>query len=131
MSKKTSAQIIGAMGEDAAERYLKKEGYTVVGRNYRCRSGEIDIIASDGKYIVFAEVKTRSINSLDRPGAWVDRKKQNKIITSAYMYLDDNDTDLQPRFDVIEVVYDNVTGMIISVEHIEDAFMQEGDYSVF
>lgn len=131
MSKRTAAQIIGDMGENAAEKYLKNKGYTVVERNYRCRSGEIDIIAKDNKYIVFAEVKTRGINSLERPGAWVDRKKQKKIITAAYMYLDENVTDLQPRFDVIEVVYDNVTRMIISVEHIEDAFMQEGDYSVF
>ncbi len=131
MNRKTEAQSIGDMGENAAEKYLKNKGYTVVGRNYRCCSGEIDIIAKYDKYIVFAEVKTRSINSLDRPGAWVDRKKQKKIITAAYMYLVENDTDLQPRFDVIEVVYDNITGVIISVEHIEDAFMQEGDYSAF
>ncbi len=131
MSKRTSAQITGDMGERAAERYLKNKGYSVVERNYRCRSGEIDIIARDGKYIVFAEVKTRSINSVDRPGAWVDRKKQKKVITAAYVYLEENDTELQPRFDVVEIVYDNVTGMIISVEHIEDAFMQEGDYPAF
>ena len=131
MSKRTAAQIIGDMGENAAEKYLKNKGYTIVGRNYRCGSGEIDIIASDSKYIVFAEVKTRSINSIDRPVAWVDRKKQKKIIMAAYMYLEKNNIELQPRFDVIEVVYDNITRMIISVEHIEDAFMQEGDYSAF
>lgn len=131
MSKKTVAQVIGEMGENAAVKYLQNKGYVVVERNYRCHCGEIDIIAKDNKYIVFAEVKTRSIKSIDRPGAWVDRKKQNKIISAAYMYLDENDTDLQPRFDVIEVVYDNVTGVIVSVEHIDDAFMQEGDYSVF
>ncbi len=131
MSKRTAAQIIGDMGENAAEKYLKNKGYTIVGRNYRCRSGEIDIIAKDNKYIVFAEVKTRSINSIDRPVAWVDRKKQKKIIMAAYMYLEKNNIELQPRFDVIEVVYDNITRMIISVEHIEDAFMQEGDYSAF
>lgn len=131
MSKRTAAQIIGDMGENAAEKYLKNKGYTVVGRNYRCGIGEIDIIASNSKYIVFAEVKTRSINSIDRPVAWVDRKKQKKIIMAAYMYLEKNNIELQPRFDVIEVVYDNITRMIISVEHIEDAFMQEGDYSAF
>lgn len=122
---KTAARKIGDFGENIAAAYLQKKGYYVVERNYRCRYGEIDIIARDGQYIVFVEVKTRSTDSLGRPSEWVDKRKQKKLLTTAYMYLEENETDLQPRFDVIEVVYDKITKAAVSVEHIESAFIQE------
>lgn len=131
MAEKTKAKKIGDLGENAAECYLNKNGYRILARNYRKRSGEIDIISVDGEYIVFAEVKTRNIDSLDRPSSFVDIRKQKKIILTAAQFLEENDVDLQPRFDVIEVVYDKCTESIVDIEHIENAFIQTEDYAAF
>ena len=131
MSNKTAAQKTGDLGEKAAESYLNKKGFETVGRNYHSRYGEIDIIAQNEQYIVFAEVKTRSTAAIDRPSAWVDKRKQKKLIVTATIYLECNPTELQPRFDVIEVIYDKKTKVIVSIEHIENAFIQEDGYAAF
>lgn len=114
----------GQSGEDAAADYLCARGYTIVGRNFRTRCGEIDIIASDGYYIVFAEVKTRRRGSMLLPREAVDAKKQRKIIDAAKLYLSGHNIgELQPRFDVIEVT--TRTGAAFSAEEInqiENAF---------
>ena len=94
----------GRLGEKAAADFLCGKGYTVAEKNYHSRFGEIDIIASDNRYIVFAEVKTRPRGSLLLPREAVDAKKQSRLIKTAMMYLSCHDIgDLQPRFDVIEV----------------------------
>ncbi|MBR2177360.1 MAG: YraN family protein [Clostridia bacterium] len=131
MAEKTQTQKIGDMGESAAASYLIRHGYTIVMRNYRLPCGEIDIIAKNKQYIVFAEVKTRAADALDRPSAWVDKRKQKKLIRTASVYLENSSLDLQPRFDVIEVVYDKKTKVIVSIEHIENAFIQQDDYAAF
>ncbi len=131
MSNKTAAQKTGDFGERAAESFLVKKGFEIVGRNYHSRYGEIDIIAQNKQYIVFAEVKTRSTAAIDRPGAWVDIRKQKKLMKTAAVYLDSSPTELQPRFDVIEVVYEKNTKVIVSIEHIENAFIQEDGYAAF
>ncbi len=131
MAEKTSKRKIGDMGEAAADRYLNKKGFRTLARNYRTAGGEIDVIAADSEYIVFAEVKTREVNAFERPSSAVDIRKQKKIILTAAQYLEENAVDLQPRFDVIEVVYDKRTGVIVSIEHIENAFIQTDDYAAF
>ncbi len=131
MAAMTDAKRIGNMGEAAAEGYLRKKGYEILARNYHIPGGEIDIIAADKEYIIFAEVKTRNASSIARPSAWVNKRKQKKLILTASQYIEENDCELQPRFDVIEVVYDMHTEIIVSIEHIEDAFMQTGDYAVY
>lgn len=131
MSNKTAAQKTGDFGERAAESFLVKKGFEIVGRNYHSRYGEIDIIAQNKQYIVFAEIKTRSTAAIDRPGAWVDIRKQKKLMKTAAVYLDSSPTELQPRFDVIEVVYEKNTKVIVSIEHIENAFIQEDGYAAF
>lgn len=114
----------GRLGEEAAADFLRSKGCEIVEKNYRCRFGEIDIIAKDGNYIVFAEVKTRPVNSMLLPREAVDAKKRAKIITAAKIYLSGHDTgNLQPRFDVIEVV--TSPGKRFKVERInqiENAF---------
>jgi Predicted endonuclease distantly related to archaeal Holliday junction resolvase len=94
----------GRLGEDAAAGYLCQKGYTIVQKNFRTRFGEIDIIACNAAYIVFAEVKTRKRNALLLPREAVDEKKQRRLIKATLDYLSTHGIgDLQPRFDVIEV----------------------------
>ncbi len=131
MAEKTKAKKIGDIGETVARQYLCKKGYHILEKNYRIPGGEIDIIACDRECVVFVEVKTRNTSSLDRPSTWVDRRKQKKLMLTAVHYLEENETDLQPRFDVIEVIYDKRTEMIVSIEHIENAFIQTDDYAVY
>lgn len=111
---------LGAMAERKAANYLTKKGYTLLEANYTCRFGEIDLVLKNSKYLVFAEVKMRNENSIARPREFVDLKKQKKIIAAAQMYLSVNPTNLQPRFDVIEVFSKN--SKIKSVKHLENAF---------
>lgn len=69
----------GDIGEKFTERYLKKNGYKILERNYRQKCGEIDIIAQKGEYIIFTEVKTRAANFIARPYEAVDRRKISRI----------------------------------------------------
>ena len=128
MKNKTEAKTIGDMGENAAAHMLSEKGFQIIKRNYHSRYGEIDIIAVNDKYIVFAEVKTRNTSSIARPSEWVDKRKQKKIISTALIYLQENITDLQPRFDVIEVEYEKTTLSVVNVNHIENAFDCGGYY---
>jgi putative endonuclease len=112
----------GPFGEDFAAEYLKGKGFRVLERNYRSRFGEIDIIAEDGQYIVFAEVKTRRIPSLAEPEASVTPGKQKKIAKTALLYLQKHPTRLQPRFDVIGIVTAGRKPAVRSLHHIKNAF---------
>lgn len=115
--------MVGAWGESVAAQYLRSKKYTVLGSGYRCRFGEIDLIVADKKYIVFVEVKLRKSDKFARAAEFVDYYKQNRIRTTASMYLSQNPTHLQPRFDVIEVYapegYETKNPVI---HHLEGAF---------
>ena len=114
----------GRFGEDAAADFLCGEGYVIVERNFRCRFGEIDIIATYGNYICFTEVKTRRRNSMLLPREAVDAKKQARIIMATKMYLSCHNIDeFQPRFDVIEVTtLHGETFKVDKINLIENAF---------
>ena len=107
---------LGKIGENTAADILSAEGYRVLRRNYRCREGEVDIIASKGPVISFIEVKTRSSRLYGRPCEAVDLTKQKHIRKAAYSYLKEMERNgyvpNKISFDVIEVV----------VEHIKGAF---------
>lgn len=119
----------GAMGEILAARFLRQKGYAIQSSNFRCRFGEIDIIATDKRYIVFAEVKTRKENSRYLPREAVTVGKQRKLLQTTAMYMSRFPTSLQPRFDVIEVVTANDDPMkIIEINHIMGAY-EAGDLS--
>lgn len=111
---------LGVIAERKSANYLRKKGYKIISSNYRTKMGEIDLIAVDKKYIVFVEVKMRNENSIALPREFVDYKKQQKIIATSQQYLANYPTNLQPRFDVIEVFSDK--GKIKSVKHLENAF---------
>ena len=107
----------GASYEIKAEEYLIKKGYKILERNFRNRSGEIDIIAKDGEYFCFVEVKYRTTNDFGSPLEAVDYRKQNQIRKVALYYLMKNKLSewIPCRFDVIGFEGEKMT-------HIKDAF---------
>ena len=116
-------KLLGVFGEDAACEYLKKRGYRILGRNYACRQGEVDIIARKGRYIVFAEVKLRKNAGFGAAAEFVTAAKQRRIIFAARRWLMENPTDLQPRFDVIEVYApEGLQTKRPEINHLEDAY---------
>ena len=117
----------GAAGEILAARFLRDKGYTILSSNFRCRHGEIDIIAEKKGVIAFVEVKTRSQNSMYSPREAVTAAKQSRLIQTAAIYFSKFPSDLQPRFDVIEVITDSPTSMkAIEINHILGAY-EAGD----
>ena len=117
------SKMLGSWGEALAAEYLKKKKYRLVAMNYSCRYGEIGVIVADRKYLVFVEVKLRKTDAFARAAEHVDYHKQNRIRTTAQMYLSQNPTDLQPRFDVIEIYAPEGTETKHPrINHLEDAF---------
>ena len=115
--------MLGAWGEAVAAEYLRKKRYEIVAAGYRCRYGEIDLIVKDRKYLVFVEVKLRKSDDFARAMEHVDRRKQDKIRITASVYLSQNPTTLQPRFDVIEIYAPQGTSTLKpQINHMEDAF---------
>ena len=98
-----TSKITGAWGEALAAQYLRKKHYRLVASGYRCRFGEIDLIVKDRKNLVFVEVKLRKSGNFAAAREYVDRHKQDRLRSTASMYLSQNPTKLQPRFDVIEI----------------------------
>ena len=115
--------ITGAWGEAKAAEFLRKKHYSLVASGYYCKFREIDLIVKDRKYLVFVEVKLRKNAKFAQALEYVDRKKQDRIRTTASIYLAENPTKLQPRFDVIEIYAPQGT-MTPNPEiyHLEDAF---------
>ena len=115
--------LYGAWGEALAAEYLRKKRYTVVAAGFHCRYGEIDLIVQDKKYLVFVEVKLRKSADFAKAMEYVDRRKQDRIRITASMYLSQNPTRLQPRFDVIEIYAPEGTSTLHpEIRHMEDAF---------
>lgn len=115
--------ISGAWGEYVAAEYLKKKRYKLLSCGYRSRFGEIDLIVSNRKYLVFVEVKLRKSDSFAQAHEFVDLHKQDRLRTTAHMYLSQNPTKLQPRFDVVEIYApDGTHTESPRILHIEDAF---------
>ncbi len=111
---------LGKKGEDAAEHYLRKQGYHIVERNWTFDKYEIDIIAEDEEFIIFVEVKTRSSSIWGNPEDAVSKGKIKRIVAAADFYLKENDIDRPARFDVIAAIWD---GKSFEIEHIDDAFL--------
>lgn len=116
----------GKIGEDYAVALLIQKEYQIIERNYHSRFGEIDIIAKNNEYIIFAEVKTRDENFSVSPMEAVTVRKQRKILKTALLYLQLHETELQPRFDVIGIITKSNAFTVKSVEYIENAFTGGG-----
>ncbi len=100
----------GTHYEDVAAAYLTDLGYRIIARNYRCRMGEIDLVAREGKYLVFAEVKERSSSFCGYGSESVDRRKQERILRTARYYMMKKRVDqfMPVRFDVVAIDRGNI-----------------------
>lgn len=117
-------KILGAWGEAQAAEYLQKMKYKLEASGFRCRYGEIDLIVSNKKYLVFVEVKLRKTNQFAEAKEFVDYYKQQRLRTTADFYLSQYPTELQPRFDVIEIYAPQGTATRSpEIRHLEDAFI--------
>lgn len=118
-----TSRLSGAWGEALAADFLRKRRYKIVAAGYRSRFGEIDLIAHNKQYLVFVEVKLRKNADFAAAREYVNRAKQDRIRMTASMYLSQNPTKLQPRFDVVEI-YAPQGAMTDKPEitHLEDAF---------
>ena len=97
-------RLLGRWGEALAAEALRKRGRRILAAGYRCRFGEVDLIAADDKYLCFVEVKLRKDDSFAAGREAVDLRKQRKLRTTAECWLAERgDGGLQPRFDVVEI----------------------------
>ena len=115
--------LSGAWGEALAAKYLTKKRYKIIATNFRSRFGEIDLIVSNRNYLVFVEVKLRKSDQFATAREFVDYRKQDRIRTTAAIFLSEFPTELQPRFDVIEIYAPEGTAtQYPQIYHLEDAF---------
>jgi putative endonuclease len=112
---------VGSRGEELASAFLERNGLKIVERNFRCKGGEIDIIAQDGKSLVFVEVKSRKNLAYGVPQLAVTPFKQRQISKAALTWLAKNrQQDAPARFDVIAIILTSDT--TFQLEHIRNAF---------
>ena len=110
----------GKQGEEIAVKYLTDKGYEILERNWRNRHKEIDIIAKDGDELVIVEVKCRKSSNYGDPDLAVNKQKQRLLVAAANAYIFRNKLDVDTRFDIVSIVFDDGKPQI---EHIEDAFL--------
>jgi len=113
----------GRFGEVEAEAALRRSGMRILERRWRCRAGEVDLIAEDGEVLVFVEVKTRRGRGFGEPWEAVDRRKQHRVARVAAAYVRSRECGRRERlcrFDVVEVLADEVGPP--RIRHWEDAF---------
>ncbi len=103
MSAGGDRTLLGRWGEGLAAQDLRRRGCTIVAAGWRCRMGEIDLIAADKTYLRFVEVKLRKDDRFAQAREAVDYRKQQKLKAAASLYLAQHPTRLQPRFDVVEI----------------------------
>lgn len=118
---------IGNLGESAVCRYLEARGYKILDRNYRIRGGELDIVAEHCDELCFVEVKTRRIGSMGSGDEAVDRRKQERIIRTAYRWCETHEIDETRyiiRYDI--AVVDLLNGVVMDIDYLENAFDESG-----
>ena len=118
-----TSKLAGAWGEALAAEYLRKKHYKIIASGYHSRFGEIDLIVKNRKFLVFVEVKLRRSARFAQAREYVDVRKQDRLRMTASIYLSENPTNLQPRFDVIEIYAPEGTATVSpEINHMEDAF---------
>ena len=117
------ARLLGSWGEGLVADDLREKGWSILGMNYRCRFGEIDVIAERDGMLAFVEVKLRKSDRFAPGRAFVTAEKQRKLRMAAECFLMENPTGLQPRFDVAEIYAPEGRGTRApTITYIENAF---------
>jgi putative endonuclease len=118
----TNKQQLGRWGESVAAHHLEAKGYRIIERNWRCATGEVDLIAKAGQELVFVEVKTRRGRAMGTPEEGLTLRKSRKLLALAQQYLADGDLDVDWRVDLVAVELDS-SGKLIRIEHIPSAIL--------
>lgn len=113
---------LGKQGEEIAKKFLLEKSYIIIETNWRFNRDEIDIVAQDGEELVIVEVKTRSTDYYGYPEEAVDSQKEGFLIRATEAYLEENDLDLDTRFDIVSIILNKKE---TKIHHIVDAFYPE------
>jgi putative endonuclease len=125
------AKTLGRRGEDAAARFLKRQGYKILARGSRLVTGELDLVALDGRTIVFVEVKTRSSADVGHPAEAVDANKQRRLTRLAVTFLKRHQLlEFPARFDVVAITWPDGRGRP-TIEDFKNAFDAVGQWELF
>ena len=118
-----TSKLVGAWGEAIAAEFLRKKHFKIIASGFHSRFGEIDLIVRNRQYLVFVEVKLRKSPRFAQAREYVDTRKQDRLRMTASVYLSQNPTNLQPRFDIIEIYAPEGTATLSpEIHHMEDAF---------
>jgi len=127
LAERFRAKPLGVRGEDAAARLLKRKGYRILARHLDSPLGELDIIAVDGRTIVFIEVKTRTSTDAGRPAEAIDERKELRMTQAALAYLKAHGLlKYSARFDVVAITWPTDARRPSSIEHFQNAFEASG-----
>ncbi len=122
LARRFRPATLGERGEREAERFLRRLGYVIVARHRRDRLGELDLVAVDGRTIVFVEVKTRRSHDAGHPALAVDEDKQRRLTRLALAFLKRYDLlNYSARFDVVAITWPDGAGRPV-IEHFQNAF---------
>ncbi len=114
-------QLVGQKGEQAARDYLEQHGYSIIETNYRCRLGEIDIIARDGEMVVIVEVRTKTGLAFGRPEESINQEKARKLHRLALQYIQSNyHREVSSRIDLVAVMIERNSGQVKDIKHIKN-----------
>jgi len=117
-----NTKLVGKWGEEQAAKYLQKRGMKLLSAGYRTRFGELDLVMEDRKTVVFVEVKLRRSDAFAPAMEHVDRHKQQRLRTTAELWLSQHDPEVSCRFDVVEVYAPEGEKGPVTIRHIENAF---------
>ncbi|MFK7747513.1 MAG: YraN family protein [Kordia sp.] len=110
---------LGIEGEKMAVAHLQKNGYQILETNYRFQKAEVDIIAQKGETLAVVEVKTRTSADFGNPEEFISKKKIKLLVKAVDNYINDNDLDVEVRFDAVAILMQKGN---VTINHIEDAF---------
>jgi putative endonuclease len=126
LAKYFPTKSLGERGEDAAAKYLRRKGYHILARRVDSRLGELDIVAADGRTVVFVEVKTRGSTDAGSPAEAIDAHKQERMTRAALGYLKARGLlEHSARFDVVAVIWP-ADSRRPAIEHFQNAFPAVG-----
>lgn len=110
---------LGKFGEQLACDFIRKKNYQIIDRNYRFKKNEIDIVAKKDNKLIIIEVKTRQTSEIGEPWQAVSKQKQKQVIKVANHYVQNNNIELETRFDIISIIHNSFRTELI---HMEEAF---------